>query len=105
MKQNFKAPGSGKKLSPPADTAACVSVQRVEAPAFVRLPRPGTLCPFTGLSRTQMYLLCKTGKVKSFSLKRKGTARGCRLIDAQSLIAVIQNFAASEGPAELKGES
>jgi len=65
-------------------------------PRFVRLPKPGTLCPFTGLSRTQMYLLCKSGKVKSYSLKRRGACRGVRLIDYQSLVAAIEEFASTE---------
>jgi|SRR5208282_1780342 len=65
-------------------------------PRFVRLPKPGTLCPFTGLSRTQIYLLCKSGKVKSHSLKRRGTCRGVRLIDYQSLVAAIEEFASAE---------
>jgi hypothetical protein len=77
-----------------SQTAASVSQLQ---PRFVRLPKPGTLCPFTGLSRTQMYLLCKSGKVKSYSLKRRGARRGVRLIDYQSLVATIEEFASTEG--------
>jgi hypothetical protein len=69
--------------------------QKQLQPCFVRLPKPGTLCPFTGLSRTQMYLLCKSGKVKSYSLKRRGARRGVRLIDFQSLVAAIEEFAST----------
>jgi hypothetical protein len=65
-------------------------------PRFVRLPKPGTLCQFTGLSRTQIYLLCKSGKVKSHSLRRPGTCRGVRVIDYQSLVAAIEEFASDE---------
>ena len=97
MKRKFIAPDSGKKSVLPNDTAASVSVQAIAKPRFVRLPKPGTLCPFTGLSRTQIYVLCKTGKVKSFSLKRRGTSRGCRLIDADSLVTAIQEFSTTEG--------
>ena len=78
----------------PSDMAASVSQLQ---PRFVRLPKPGTLCPFTGLSRTQIYLLCKSGKVKSHSLKRRGTCRGVRLIDFQSLVSAIEEFASAEG--------
>jgi hypothetical protein len=80
----------------PADAAACVSQLQMLQPRFIRLPKPGTLCPFTGLSRTQIYLMCKSGKVKSHSLKRRGTCRGVRLIDFQSLVAAIQEFASAE---------
>jgi hypothetical protein len=70
--------------------------QKQLQPRFVRLPKPGTLCPFTGLSRTQIYLLCKSGKIKSHSLKRHGTCRGVRLIDFQSLVTAIEEFASAE---------
>ncbi|HEY9173723.1 MAG TPA: hypothetical protein VI136_15665 [Verrucomicrobiae bacterium] len=62
----------------------------------MRLPKPGTLCPFTGLSRTQIYLLCKEGKVASHSLKRRGTCRGVRLVDFSSLCQAIESFATAE---------
>ena len=78
---------------PPNDAAASASQLQ---PRFVRLPKPGTLCPFTGLSRTQIYLMCKSGKVKSHSLKRRGTCRGVRLIDYPSLVSAIQEFASAE---------
>jgi hypothetical protein len=87
-------------VTPPAntggrDTGTAASGSHLQ-PCFVRLPKPGTLCPFTGLSRTQMYLLCKSGKVKSHSLKRPGTCRGVRLIDFQSLVTAIEEFASAE---------
>jgi hypothetical protein len=78
-----------------AQNQTLASVSQLQ-PRFVRLPKPGTLCPFTGLSRTQMYLLCKSGKVKSYSLKRRGACRGVRLIDYESLVIVIQEFASIE---------
>ena len=80
----------------PDDTAACVAQPQMLQPRFIRLPKPGTLCPFTGLSRTQIYLMCKSGKVKSHSLKRRGTCRGVRLIDFQNLVAAIQEFVSAE---------
>jgi hypothetical protein len=40
--------------------------------------------------------MCKSGKVKSHSLKRPGTCRGVRLIDYQSLVAAIEEFASDE---------
>ena len=77
------------------DTGTAASVLQLQ-PRFVRLPKPGTHCPFTGLSRTQIYLMCKDGKVQSHSLKRRGTCRGVRLIDFQSLVKAIQEFASTE---------
>jgi hypothetical protein len=72
------------------------SQPQILQPRFIRLPRSGTLCRFTGLSRTQIYLLLKSGKVKSHSLKRRGSCRGVRLIDFASLVAAIQEFASAE---------
>ena len=77
------------------DTGTAASVLQLQ-PRFVRLPTPGSHCPFTGLSRTQIYLMCKFGKIKSHSLKRPGTCRGVRLIDYQSLVAAIEEFASDE---------
>jgi hypothetical protein len=45
MKQNFSTPDSGKQAVPPIDTAASVSAQQLAQPRFMRLPKPGTLCP------------------------------------------------------------
>jgi hypothetical protein len=43
-----------------------------------------------------MYLLIKNGLVKSHSLRRRGTVRGCRLIDFDSLCAAIRTFESAE---------
>jgi len=61
-------------------------------PAFVRLPRPGQREPYSGLCRSQLFQLIKSGRVKSHSLKMPGTTRGVRLIDAISLRAAIESF-------------
>lgn len=95
------------RAEPPAGLGARhngMCVEQSQTPAsvsqlqrrFVRLPKPGTLCPFTGLSRTQIYLLCKSGKVRSHSLRQPGKSRGVRLIDYQSLVAAIEEFAGTE---------
>lgn len=63
-------------------------------PRFIRYPRVGTRDPVCGLSRAQLHLLVKSGRVRSFSLKSPGKARGVRLIDTASLIAAIEATAA-----------
>jgi hypothetical protein len=85
----------GKKDAPLGDGAS--ALQNI-APAFVRLPRAGQREPFSGLSRTQLFQLIKTGRVKSHSLKMPGCKRGVRLIDAISLRSVIESF--SDGQPE-----
>jgi hypothetical protein len=62
-------------------------------PAFIRLPRAGQRDPLTGLTRTHLFGLIKTKKVRSVALKQQGCKRGVRLIDAQSLLAAINSEA------------
>lgn len=88
---------------PPSDTAACVSQPPDLQPKFVRIPKPGKLCLYTGLSRSQIYAFCKENRVKSHSLKRRGTCRGVRLIDYQSLLRAIEEFPSAEEQEDRKG--
>ena len=62
-------------------------------PEFVRLPKSGSRCPHTGLSRSklnQLVLPCKENDfkppVESKVLRSRGTIRGTRLIVFDSLI-------------------
>jgi len=61
-------------------------------PITIRLPRTGTRCPWTGLTRSALNDLVLPNKsnnftppVKSRLLKAKGAARGIRLINFASL--------------------
>jgi len=65
-------------------------------PAFTRFPRPGQREPFSGLCRSQLFALIKSGKVKSHSLKMPGATRGVRLIDCESLRAAIESFGSDQ---------
>ena len=65
-------------------------------PEFIRLPRPGTCDPWTSLSRSTLNLLvlpCREKgyrpPVRSCTLRRKGTTKGVRLIELQSLLDYI----------------
>ena len=89
MKKDFHVPDDGKKVVPPSDTAASASQI---SPAFTRFPRPGQREPFSGLCRSQLFALIKSGLVKSHSLKMPGATRGVRLIDCASLRAAIESF-------------
>jgi hypothetical protein len=53
---------------------------------FVRLPKPGTSCVVTGLSRSGMWDLVANGHVKSVCLRKPGAAKGTRLVHLQSLL-------------------
>ena len=69
-------------------------------PEFIRLPKNGSHCPYTGLSRTSLNELILPNKknhskpqVKSFSLKKKHQLRGIRLISYSSLVDYLSTFA------------
>jgi hypothetical protein len=70
---------------------------------FLRLPRPGTRCPVTGLSRSTLYQLITPSlenrfnpPVKSYTISRKkGLIRGTRLISYDSLVQYIESFPAA----------
>lgn len=66
-------------------------------PEFVRLPKIGTACPYTGMSRGALNeLILATPRngnkpaVKSFCLRQRGAKTGIRLIDYASLCAYIR---------------
>ena len=79
-------------------------IQQVEAsatvrPEFVRLPKGGTRCPHTGLSRSkmnQLVLPCKENDfkppVESKVLRSRGTIRGTRLIVFDSLMEYLNGL-------------
>lgn len=65
-------------------------------PEFIRLPRPGTADPWTGLGRSTLNLLVLPSRendyrppVRSCTLRRRGNLKGVRLIDLHSLIDYI----------------
>lgn len=62
-------------------------------PEFIRLPRPGTLCPWTGLSRSKMWEVLQLGKVKTVCLRKPGAAKGARLIHLASLLDYLYGLA------------
>ena len=66
-------------------------------PVFIRLPKSGHLCPFTGLSRTTLSRLVLPGDsndnsppVRSYSLCGQGRGRGVRLIEFESLVSYVR---------------
>lgn len=79
---------------PPVNTTA------IAPPEFLRLPKPGLLCPFTGLSRSYLNSLVLPNDinghkppVKSFCIRQRGAKTGVRLVDFQSLRDFIRAHA------------
>jgi hypothetical protein len=65
-------------------------------PEFIRLPKPGKLCPLTGLSRSKLNeLILPVASndfrplVKSVSLRKRGQIKAVRLISYDSLRAYL----------------
>lgn len=70
------------------------------SPEFIRLPKPGTQCPHTGLTRSVMFNLCQDGLVASKTLRRPGKIRGTRLIVFESLISYLSKLPEGAGNVE-----
>ena len=69
----------------------------VTKPEWLRLPAPGSRCRFTGLSRSTLNELTIPGPandhhppVKSVVLRKRGAARGIRLISYDSLMRYLE---------------
>ena len=67
-------------------------------PEFIRLPKPGRRCPWTGLSRSGLNnLILPTAAngyrppVVSKSLRKRGALRGTRLISYDSLMSHLKS--------------
>jgi hypothetical protein len=84
-----------KNIVPAATSEARLlsSQQPVSTPKYIRLPRVGERDPLCGLSRSELWTLITTNKIKSLSLLQPGKRRGVRLIDAESLVDFIQSVA------------
>jgi len=63
-------------------------------PEFIRLPRPGQQCPYSGLSRSKMneLILGDRPVVRSVCLRKRGQIRGTRLIDYDSLMNYLHSL-------------
>lgn len=67
-------------------------------PVWIGLPKSGTVCRYTGLSRSGLnaLILGKNPPVKSVSLKQRYAVRGRRLIHLQSLLDYIEGMATAQ---------
>lgn len=104
VKRKSSAAGSGQTTTAPvAATPATVASQR--DPEFIRLPKTGTLCPLSGLTRSKMnelVLPCPQNDhkppVRSVVLRQRGAVKGVRLIVFKSLMDFL-HAQATEGTA------
>ena len=68
-------------------------------PEFIRLPKPGTLCRWTGLSRSKLNELILPSPlnnhkppVRSLSLRNRGQVKAVRLIVLDSLLGYLRSL-------------
>jgi hypothetical protein len=68
-------------------------------PAFIRVPRSGSRCPVSNLTRTAIDKLTRPQPdndfrppVKSRVLKARSATRGVRLVEVQSLLNYLNNL-------------
>ncbi len=66
---------------------------------WIRLPRPGARCPYTGLSRSTLTELCVPRRayngappVKSVVICKPGAIRGIRLVSYPSLMSYLASL-------------
>jgi hypothetical protein len=92
MKKNLRAAVSGHTTADPVMVPPASGIIQRD-PEFIRLPKTGTLCPFSGLTRSKMnelVLPCPQNDhkppVKSVVLRQKGAIKGVRLIVFKSLM-------------------
>jgi hypothetical protein len=72
-------------------------------PEFIRLPKPGSRCAYTALSRSslnELVLPCEANgfrpPVRSVVLKKRHAVRGIRLISYSSLIDYLNSLGSQE---------
>ena len=59
-------------------------------PEWIRVPKVGTVCPHSGLSRSFISQLIKDGEIDSRSMRKRGAKHGVRLVSYDSLMAYIR---------------
>jgi hypothetical protein len=83
-----------------ATTAAAQAGNPLDVtPEFIRLPKPGTLCRWTGLSRSKLNELILPSPLNSFkppvrslSLRNRGQIKAVRLIVLDSLLGYLRSL-------------
>lgn len=65
-------------------------------PEFIRLPKPGEHCKYSGLTRSVLSRLAAEGKIRAVSLRDRGKLRGCKLINLASLLEYLRQLEAEQ---------
>jgi len=62
-------------------------------PEWLRLPDAKRM---SGLGRSTLYNLIRSGLIKSAVIRRRGCQRGCRIVNTDSLLAYIESCVGKE---------
>jgi len=81
----------------PIGLASLFEASESTLPEFLRLPRPRTRCPVTGLSRTTLEELIREGFIPAKKLRRPGRTRCITLIPRRQLIDYVLSLPESAG--------
>ena len=85
----------GGGVIPPSMAHFMVAASLADA-EFLRLPKPGSRCRVTGLSRTSLVELGAEKLIKLIRVRRPGKIRGTVLIERKSLIDFLRSCEAPD---------
>jgi len=74
-------------------TEAC-NLNENNKPEWGRIP---DVIRLFGIKRTHLFQLIAEGKIKSVSLRKRGNARGIRIISCDSVRTMLETLASEEG--------
>lgn len=70
----------------------------IARPEYIRLPKQGQACPWTGLGRSKLWEILQTGRVRSVCLRKPGALKGARLVNLESLLCYLRALETETAP-------
>lgn len=99
---NNAAGGGGELTSAPVVVPVLAQQHDTEPETYWPMPGPGQTCQ--GLRRGALYQLWRDGEIATISLRRKGRARGRRLILASTLRDFLRRCNEEQNPVKENGK-
>lgn len=81
---------SGQKPTARPTASELLAERSGAFPLWIRSPRGGEPCPWSGLSRSTLYNLASEGKIRTAAIRAPGALRGIRLFHLPSIFALIE---------------
>ena len=92
---------SGPPVAPEPRAVSCETPVGQDAD-WVRLPKPG--CSLCGMTRSYLYQLCASGKIRSVTIRQPHNTRGVRLIYRPSIHAFLASLDLAQNGAREGGQ-